>query len=83
MKLILLYHDYCSLCKEMLSELKKYQTQYAFDIEIIDIDSNPKLLPQYDELVPVLFDEQYREICHYYLNKDALLLHLDNGRKTD
>ena len=40
MKLILLYRDYCSLCKEMLSELKKYQTQYAFDIEIIDIDSH-------------------------------------------
>ncbi|MBO7381151.1 MAG: glutaredoxin family protein [Neisseriaceae bacterium] len=83
MKLILLYREYCSLCKEMLEELKKYQKQYSFDIEIKDIDNDEDLLPQYDELVPVLLNEQYHEICHYHLNTDALLKELNARRNAD
>ena len=83
MKLILLYREYCSLCKEMLVELKKYQQQYSFDIEIKDIDNNEDLLPQYDELVPVLLNENNMEICHWHLDTAALLKELNARRNAD
>ncbi|MBR3481686.1 MAG: glutaredoxin family protein [Neisseriaceae bacterium] len=83
MKLILLYREYCSLCKEMLAELKKYQQQYSFDIEIKDIDNNEDLLPQYDELVPVLLNENNMEICHWHLDTAALLKELNARRNAD
>ena len=83
MKLILLYREYCSLCNEMLEELKKYQQQYSFDIEIKDIDNNEDLLPQYDELVPVLLNENNMEICHWHLDAALLLKELTARRNAD
>lgn len=83
MKLILLYREYCSLCKEMLEELKKYQKQYSFDIEIKDIDNDEDLLPQYDELVPVLLNENNMEICHWHLDTALLLKELNARRNAD
>mgnify|MGYP002626510596 CR=1 FL=1 len=83
MKFILLYRDYCSLCKMMLEQLKQLQTQYAFDIEIQDIDSDNPLLPQDDELVPVLLDENYHEICHWHFNENQFLNILNARRNTD
>ena len=83
MKLILLYREYCSLCKEILEELKKYQKQYSFDIEIKDIDNDEDLLPQYDELVPVLLNENNMKICHWHLDVALLLKELNARRNAD
>ena len=83
MKLILLYRDYCSLCKEMLQQLKEYQTQYKFEIIIKDIDEHEDLLPQYDVLVPVLLNENNKEICHWHLDTALLLKELYARRNAD
>jgi thioredoxin reductase (NADPH) len=40
----------------------------AFDIEVLDVDSDPALEEKYDELVPVLVDISGNELCHYFLD---------------
>ena len=51
-----------------------------FDLQMLDVDSDPALLRRYDEWVPVLCYAE-REICHYYLDERALraVLHEDRG----
>ncbi|MBL8478260.1 MAG: glutaredoxin family protein, partial [Sterolibacteriaceae bacterium] len=39
-----------------------------FEIEVIDIDTDPELEAKYNELVPVLVDGEGRELCHYFLD---------------
>jgi hypothetical protein len=39
-----------------------------FDIDVVDVDTDPALEAAYDELVPVLTDERDRELCHYFLD---------------
>jgi hypothetical protein len=39
-----------------------------FDIEVVDVDADPALEAKYDELVPVLADDEGRELCHYFLD---------------
>ena len=76
MTFTLLYREYCSLCKIMLEQLKNLQTQYHFHIDIKDIDDCSELLPQYDELVPVLLNHQGQEICHWHFDEHAFLKEL-------
>jgi len=38
----------------------------------VDVDNDPLLEQRWGELVPVLLDEQGREICHYHLDEAAL-----------
>ena len=40
----------------------------AFEVEAYDVDADPALVERYDELVPVLTDDQDRELCHYFLD---------------
>lgn len=39
-----------------------------FTIAVVDVDGDPLLPAKFDELVPVLVDEQDRELCHYFLD---------------
>ena len=39
-----------------------------FDVEVVDVDADPALEAKYDELVPVLADEEGGELCHYFLD---------------
>ncbi len=39
-----------------------------FDIDVVDVDTDPALEAKYDELVPVLVDDHGRELCHYFLD---------------
>ena len=67
----------CCLCEDMLSGLKKWQEQYSFDIELVDIDSDQDLLNRFAARIPVLADGT-TEICQYYLDEAALGGHLNN-----
>jgi glutaredoxin len=66
-KLTVLTREYCHLCEEMLAALKQYQGRYRFDVEVVDVDRNPKLEEQWGDKVPVLLDGE-RELCHYHLD---------------
>ena len=57
----------------MLDALNKFQLDYQFDVEVVDVDADEKLLAQYDELVPVLFgkhsgDSTWINLCHYFFD---------------
>jgi len=70
-KLTVLSRAYCHLCEELIAALERFQGRYSFDIEVIDVDSHPRLEQKWGDKVPVLLDGEL-EICHYYLDNDAV-----------
>jgi hypothetical protein len=63
---------YCHLCTDMQAALDVLASGLGFSVDYVDVDADPALEARYGELVPVLEDEQGREICHYFLDEDAL-----------
>ena len=51
----------------MIAGLRELQTGVRFDLEVVDVDSDPALESRYGELVPVLVGHT-GEICHYHLD---------------
>ena len=51
----------------MIAGLRALQAVTAFEIEVIDVDSDPALEARYGELVPVLVGTG-AELCHYHLD---------------
>jgi hypothetical protein len=70
-KLTVLSREYCHLCEELITALKRFQGRYDFDIEVVDVDSRPELEEKWGDKVPVLLDGNL-EICHYFLDHDAV-----------
>ena len=70
-RLTVLSREYCHLCEELLATLRQYQGRYRFEIEVIDVDRDPRLEEKWGDKVPVLLDGDL-EICHYYLDHDAV-----------
>lgn len=70
-RLRLYSRDYCHLCHDMLAALEVIRSESGvprFEIDVFDVDADPELEAKYDELVPVLADDQGRELCHYFLD---------------
>lgn len=64
-----MYHrEGCHLCEQMVASLqeqqRKHQQVLHFDIEIIDIDEDPKLIRLYDIDVPVV--KYQNEVVFYH-----------------
>jgi Glutaredoxin-like domain (DUF836) len=76
-RLTLLSRAYCHLCTDMLAALAPLQAEYGFGIDVVDVDADPVLQAQYDELVPVLLAGG-RQLCHYHLDVAAVVNHLKN-----
>lgn len=53
----------------MIAALRQLQGHYAFEIRVVDVDSDAELEMRYGERVPVL-EVAGRELCHYFM--DAL-----------
>ncbi len=74
----LLSRSYCHLCDDMFHALNELLDEQAkveglsfssqISIEVIDVDADPKLVAQYDELVPVLLGHEGQVLCHYFLD---------------
>ena len=64
MKLTLIFREYCSLCHKMRDELKPFQDEYGFGLDVLDVDDDPVLEEKYNELVPVLLtgDKKLRQV---------------------
>lgn len=81
--------DYCHLCHDLLAALEAMQDECGleFAIEVIDVDADATdsaLLELYDEKVPVLAavtEDGERELCHYFLDRPAVLAHLQSLRR--
>ena len=70
-KLTLISRTYCHLCHEMELYLLPLAAEFGVDVDVVDVDADPRLEALYDELVPVLLHEG-TELCHYRL-EDAKL----------
>jgi thioredoxin reductase (NADPH) len=60
----------------MLAELEKLRGRLDFTVEVVDVDRHPGLEEKWGDKVPVLLDGE-REICHYFLDVEALEARLD------
>ena len=76
MRLRVYGRGYCHLCDDMVAALQRVQAQLGFELEVLDVDADPDLERRLGERVPVLVDSRGVEICHYWLNEDALHKHL-------
>ena len=67
---------YCHLCDDMLEALQAFAEEYAFTVDVVDIDLNEDLIVKYDELVPVLLGSKGggppMRLCHYFLDEAGL-----------
>jgi len=66
-RLTLYSRSYCHLCEEMARALGPLAAEAP-----VDVDSDPALEARYGEKVPVLVDADGEEICHYFLDPEAL-----------
>ena len=83
---------WCHLCDDMLHALKALVGE-SYRVDVIDVDTAPALVEQYDELVPVLQGcapgQAPQTLCHYHLDAAAVRRFLDlsaahgDGRKGD
>jgi len=71
-RLRLYYRSACSLCEDMHRELLDYTKGRELQLEAIDIDASDVLVERYGHKVPVLTDADDHEICHYFLDLQAL-----------
>ena len=65
----------CHLCEEMATQLKSLAKDLGIEVLDVDIDSDPVLANQYNDLVPVLIHGD-REVARYHLNIEALRAYL-------
>ena len=79
-RFILYSRSYCHLCDDMLQALQAMPRAAGLAIDVIDVDADDALLRMYDELVPVLVgigpDGASRELCHYFLDPQAVTVFL-------
>lgn len=74
--LVLYGRGYCHLCDDLLAALEPLRGEFAFTVEVLDVDADPALEARYDELVPVLTTADGRELCHYFLDEAAVRAYL-------
>jgi hypothetical protein len=76
--------SYCHLCDDMRDALAAAMDERGsaagnideYAIKMVDVDADPVLLAQYDELVPVLLAGKNEgamvQLCHYFLDRERL-----------
>ena len=57
MKVTLYSKKHCHLCEEAHEVLERIAARYDFEIEEVDIESNPGLYEKYKNEIPVIFLE--------------------------
>lgn len=53
-KVLVFSKDHCPLCDEAESLMKGLQTEFSFDLQIIDIYEDDALLEKYQLMIPVI-----------------------------
>jgi len=67
-ELTLLSRRFCHLCHDMETALAPLAAEFGVAVTVVDVDGDPLLEAQYDELVPVLLHGK-NELCHYFLDE--------------
>ena len=68
----------CHLCQDMLNDLEPLKSELGFELNVVDIDRDNQLIERYGTMVPVLVVAE-QEICHYFLDKQALIEYFERG----
>jgi Glutaredoxin-like domain (DUF836) len=69
-RLTLYGRELCHLCYDMEKALLASRATHDFELEIVDIDSDPQLVARFGELIPVLMAGE-SQICCYHLDRKA------------
>jgi hypothetical protein len=67
-ELTLMSRGYCHLCHDMEVAVRPLAEEFDASVTVLDVDADPALEAQYDELVPVLLHGE-TELCHYFLDE--------------
>jgi len=67
-ELTLLSRRFCHLCHDMEAALAPLAAEFGAAVTVVDVDGDPLLEAQYDELVPVLLHGK-NELCRYFLDE--------------
>jgi hypothetical protein len=67
LKLVVFGRAYCHLCDDMIAGLHALQAGTPFEIEVVDVDTDPGLEARFGERVPVLVADG-AEVCHFHLD---------------
>jgi thioredoxin reductase (NADPH) len=70
-ELTLLSRRFCHLCHDMEAALAPLAAEFGAAVTVVDVDGDPLLEAQYDELVPVLLHGK-NELCHYFLDEPKI-----------
>ena len=70
-ELTLLSRRFCHLCHDMEAALAPLAAEFGAAVTVVDVDGDPLLEAQYDELVPVLLHGG-NELCHYFLDEPKI-----------
>ena len=71
-QLTLFIREGCHLCDDMEQAVREYESEFDFEIQRVPIDNDAELEQAYGTTVPVLVCGDV-EICHYFLDKQALM----------
>ena len=77
--LVLYSRAWCHLCEEMLAEIESLRGEFAFGLEVLDVDSDPGLERRFGELVPVLAHGDH-ELARYRLDRACVRAYLSRFR---
>lgn len=67
-ELTLMSRGYCHLCYDMEVALRPIAEEFGASVTVLDVDADPALEANYDELVPVLMHGD-KQLCHYFLDE--------------
>jgi hypothetical protein len=75
LRLTLYSRGYCHLCHEMQAQLEALRGDFAFEIEVVDVDRDPVLEQRFGEDVPVLLHDG-AELARHRMDGDAIRAYL-------
>ncbi len=79
LRLTLYVRHYCHLCEEMLAALEPLRSEFRFEVDAVDVDSDPALEERYGLLVPLLAHAE-SELCHYHFDNVKVRAYLTKIR---
>jgi hypothetical protein len=75
MSLILYTRNGCHLCEDFEQELRRFQQEYPFAIDIRNVDASPEWRMAYNDQVPLLLAGS-EVISRYFLDLERLRRYL-------
>ena len=76
-RLTLYSRPWCELCEQMEAALRRLAAQRPFELDVVDVDSDPELARRWGHDVPVLLAGEL-ELCRHRFDRAAVDAFLRN-----